>query len=46
MSWWFMTRAELATCCMPEDAASPGPMEGYMMDFVTIYEWIFGVPLH
>jgi hypothetical protein len=46
MSWWFMTAAELATCYVPKDAASLGPMEGYMMDFATIYEWVFGVPSH
>jgi hypothetical protein len=37
---------ELASRCVPEDPASPTPVEGYVVDFMVFYERGFGVPLH
>jgi hypothetical protein len=41
-----MTAAELATCHVPEDLASPIPVGGYVMACVEFYEWLFGVSSH
>jgi hypothetical protein len=38
--------AKLATYHKPEDAASPAPVEGYMVSFMTFYEWEFSMPPH
>jgi hypothetical protein len=41
-----MTAAEIMTCHMLEDTASPVPMEGYVVSFVAFYQQGFGVPSH
>jgi hypothetical protein len=41
-----MIAAELATCCVPEDPASPPPVGGYVMACMVFYELGFGVPSH
>jgi hypothetical protein len=41
-----MTAVEFATCRVPDDAASPTLVEGYVVAFVAFYEQGFGVPLH
>jgi hypothetical protein len=41
-----MTVAELATCRMPEDPASPMPMGGYVVTYAKFNEWGFSVPSH
>jgi hypothetical protein len=46
MSWGFMTAVELATCHVHRDPISPAPVEGYMVAFMTFYEWGFDVPSH
>jgi hypothetical protein len=33
-----MTAMELATCRVPEDPASPTPVEGYVVTFAAFYE--------
>jgi hypothetical protein len=38
MSQGYMTMAELATCHVPEDFASPTTMGGYNMPCTTYYE--------
>jgi hypothetical protein len=34
----YITMAELATCCVFEDPASPAPMGGYVMACAVFYE--------
>jgi hypothetical protein len=46
ISQWYMTAAELAICCVPEDSASPAPVGGYIVACVMFYERGFGVPSH
>jgi hypothetical protein len=46
MSQGYMMAAELVTCRMPEDPASPVQVRGYVMASVVFYEWGFGVPTH
>jgi hypothetical protein len=41
-----MTVAELKTCRMPEDPASPVQAGGYVVACVAFYEQGFGVPSH
>jgi hypothetical protein len=41
-----MMAAELATCCVPEDPASPVSVGGYIMACAVFYEWGFGVTSH
>jgi hypothetical protein len=41
-----MIAVELATCCVPEDSASPAPMEGYVVACAAFYERGFGVLSH
>jgi hypothetical protein len=38
MSQWLITAVELTTYHMPEDPSSPGPIEGYVVAFVALYE--------
>jgi hypothetical protein len=38
--------AELTTCHMPEDPASPVLMGGYVVAYAMFYEWGFCVPSH
>jgi hypothetical protein len=38
MSQGYMIAAELATCRMPKDLASPAPTGGYIMACSTFYE--------
>jgi hypothetical protein len=40
----FMMAAELMTCHVPEDLASPVPVGGYVVAYVAFYERGFGVP--
>jgi hypothetical protein len=42
----FMAVAELKTCRVPKDHALPGPVEGYVVSFVTFHERGFDVPPH
>jgi hypothetical protein len=37
---------ELATCCVPEDPASPFLTGRYVMACAVFYEQEFGVPAH
>jgi hypothetical protein len=37
---------ELVTCSVPEDLAFPATAEGYVVSFVSFYEWEFGTPSH
>jgi hypothetical protein len=46
MSLWYLTTAELATCSVPEDPASPTPAGGYVVACMMFYEQGFGVPSH
>jgi hypothetical protein len=46
MSLGYMTVVELATCCVPEDPASPAPMGGYIMVCAAFYERGFAMPSH
>jgi hypothetical protein len=46
MSQGYMTAAELATCRMPKDLASPAPMRAYIVACMTFYERGIGVPSH
>jgi hypothetical protein len=46
MSQGYMMAAELVTCRMPEDPASPVQVRGYVVASVVFYEWGFGVPTH
>jgi hypothetical protein len=46
VSQGFMTATELATCHVPEDPASPTPVEGYVVTFVAFYERGIDVPSH
>jgi hypothetical protein len=41
-----MTAAELMTCHVLEDPASPTPVEGYVVAFAAFYESRFGVQSH
>jgi hypothetical protein len=41
-----MTTAELATCHVPEDPASPALTGGYVVACVAFHEQGFGVPSH
>jgi hypothetical protein len=41
-----MTAAELTACRVPEDPASPVPVEGYVEALTAFYERGFGVPSH
>jgi hypothetical protein len=41
-----MMAADLATCRVPEDPASPVIAGGYMVACVSFYERGFGVPSH
>jgi hypothetical protein len=42
----YMTAMELTTCRVPDDPASPVPVEGYVMACMTFYERGFDVPSH
>jgi hypothetical protein len=42
----YMVVAELATCCLPKDYASPAPAGGYVVACMAFYERGFGVPSH
>jgi hypothetical protein len=42
----YMTTAELITCRVPEDPASPVPVGGYIVACMTFYERGIGVPSH
>jgi hypothetical protein len=42
----YMTVAKLATCCVPEDPASPILAGGYVVECVAFYEQGFGVSSH
>jgi hypothetical protein len=42
----FMMVAELTTCCVPKDPASPAPAGGYVVACTAFYERGFGVPPH
>jgi hypothetical protein len=46
VSQGFMMAAELATCRVPEEPASPAPAEGFILPFAGLYERRFGVPSH
>jgi hypothetical protein len=46
MSQGYMTVAELMTCRVPEDPASPVLVGGYVVACMVFYEWGFGVPSH
>jgi hypothetical protein len=46
VSQGLMTAAELATCRVPKDPASPVPAGGYVVVCVAFFEWGFGVPSH
>jgi hypothetical protein len=46
MSKEYMTTVELAACRVPEDAASPVQVGGYVMACTAFYEWVFGFPAH
>jgi hypothetical protein len=46
VSQGYMTVAELATCRVPEDPASPIQVGGYIVACVVFYERGFGVPSH
>jgi hypothetical protein len=46
MNQGFMTALELTASCVPEDPAFPAPVEGYVVTFLTFYEWEFDAPLH
>jgi hypothetical protein len=41
-----MIMAELATCRVPEDPASPALVGGYVVACTAFNEWGFGVPSH
>jgi hypothetical protein len=41
-----MTAAELGTCCVPKDPASPASVVGYVVACSTFYERGCGAPLH
>jgi hypothetical protein len=41
-----MTAAELATCLVPEDPASPALAGRYLVECMVFYEQGFGVLLH
>jgi hypothetical protein len=41
-----MMAAELATCHVPVDSASPAPAGGYVMACMVFFERAFGVPSH
>jgi hypothetical protein len=42
----YMLLAELATCCVPTDPASPALAAGYVVACSLFYERGFGVPSH
>jgi hypothetical protein len=46
ISQGYMTAAELATCLVPEDPASPTLAGGYIVACMTFYEHGFSVPSH
>jgi hypothetical protein len=46
VSQGYMMAAELATCHVPEDPASPVQAGRYVMACMTFYEWGFGVTSH
>jgi hypothetical protein len=46
VSQGYMMVAELATCRVPEDPASPIQAGGYVVACVVFYERGFGVPSH
>jgi hypothetical protein len=46
MNVGYMTAVELATCCVPEDPASPALAGGYIVACTVFYEQEFGVPWH
>jgi hypothetical protein len=46
LSQGYMIVVEMATCRVPEDPASPVPMEGYIVACTAFYEQGFGVPSH
>jgi hypothetical protein len=46
MSQGYMAAAELAIYHVLEDPASPAPVGGYIVAYVTFYEREFGVPSH
>jgi hypothetical protein len=46
VSQGYMTVAELATCHVSKDTASPPTAGGYIMACVAFYEWGFGMPSH
>jgi hypothetical protein len=46
MSKGYMTAAELMTCHVPEDPASPILAGGYVVACAAFYEWGFCVPAY
>jgi hypothetical protein len=46
VSQGYMTAAELVTCRVFEDPASPAPLGGYVMACAAFYEQGFSVPSH
>jgi hypothetical protein len=46
MSQGYMTVAELATGCVPEDPASPALVGGYIVACTAFYERGFSMPSH
>jgi hypothetical protein len=46
VSQGFMTVAQLMTCRVPEDHASPASLEGYVVTFAAFYVRWFSVPSH
>jgi hypothetical protein len=46
VSLGFMTTAELMSCRVPKDNASPMPVEGYVVAFAAFYEQGFSVSSH
>jgi hypothetical protein len=43
MKHGFMAAIELEACQVPEDDACPPPVEGYVVSFMTYYEWGFNM---
>jgi hypothetical protein len=41
-----MATAELTTCRVLEDPALSMPAEGYVVSFLSFYQWGFGIPSH
>jgi hypothetical protein len=46
VSWGYMMAAELVTCRVLEDPASPIQVSGYVAACATFYKWGFGILAH